>query len=371
MRQKEAQNTAGPVIDLSTMAGYQLIVPRKKHNELKDLNFANLDDPRVAEIKTNLRDRVDALWPDLNKFKNCEFVPSGTDANRLAVELAGENEVIICSSLTHVSILEALKKRVGKRIIILHPDESHTVSTEVIGNALVINPHALVCVTYGPTLGIANSGTKTDIVLPDTLPDGIKLHLDATYGGFNIGILEPDKFQGLCRPFDSVTIKPAKFVGAHGVAMLYHNYDEGLQQAPYYPAITTAGISTSVPVYPALSALHTMQQLGLEGMQNFAKQVYKVRDAIAEELKNVGLNLMAPLTSPVIPVKADSEEHMHKMVENARQAGYMILPLEYTNQSCTTHGVRLVVAPLQHFLQDPNIAKKIALALSKGEKWVV
>lgn len=202
---------------------------------------------------------------------------------------------------------------------------------------------------------------------------GIWLHVDAAWGGMNLGCLpdrhpQTERFRRLIalQP-DSITFDFHKFIGRGNLSLLLlpgmqerdaHCLTNSLQYMENDEGFDSSKYSLS---YSAAIALATMSDIGREGLSNLAINCTIAAHALAKALQGYGLQTVVTVNTPIVPVQLASDAEAARVHE--------LLNAKGLRTSCLKnglHGIRIVITPNMYFDDDfiDRLAQEISLAVA-------
>ncbi len=338
------------------MPPWRAILPLLKgFQRLASVNMSNSREEDAARVKKELIDTVATLALGLDPESVQGFVKTtGTETNRAAIDYARRKtgkEIVVCSSLSHRSVLSAAKDKV--RVVPVSAQDFQMNVSELL-DALNKETGVLV-ITAGTTeLGMIES-------LPPEVEQkcrelGIWIHIDAAYGGMNLGMLGEDHSQSQAvrrlaqaQGVSSVMVDAHKFVGPGECSLLFLKSNARSDESMYIPGATEISGTTKGSLIPYLT-LETIKTFGPKGLQERAIQTYRSAEYFGQCLKQHGIKTVIPVQSGIVPIRLSSQEEALFLHRELQNAGFILAdPLQLKTAEGVVHGIRLVFTPDVYF----------------------
>src|SRR5690606_4683774 len=115
-------------------------------------------------------------------------------------------------------------------------------------------------------------------------------------------------------------------------------------EAIYFDGNATA-LGTTRSAYPLATAVATINSLGFDGLQELAIEAQTKASQLAEKIESVGLKLIAPIITGVVPVELSSYEEVNYYKHQLITEGYKISPINIPFTDGNLFGFRVVVTP--------------------------
>ncbi|MBI5793995.1 aminotransferase class I/II-fold pyridoxal phosphate-dependent enzyme [Candidatus Uhrbacteria bacterium] len=291
--------------------------------------------------------------------------PNGSSANRLSLEIAREltkRSKVLVSHLGHVSIKQACRT-LGMQIIELEYDVLDDKSlTKATTTALDQNKDiaALVLTTPDSRLGVIES--VDDAVLQRCRELGIRVHVDAAYGGLWFSASSkgnPTMRHLLESPYaDSITADPHKFVGVPNCGALFLRQPSDLQvlgdaEVPYFEAADESAFGTTQKPDGALTALFHLHELGKEGVRKRADDCFAKAKELEAMLAANGFSTITPVQSGIVPIRLNSSEQVDHVQKELERHGFQVSAIKIQPANLAPQfGVRVVITPRPYFTTE-------------------
>jgi glutamate/tyrosine decarboxylase-like PLP-dependent enzyme len=302
----------------------------------RGLNFNEIVQGQLIEEVTNI------VVPDSERLKSGIVETSGSHANEKALRLAkratGRNK-IICSTLTHSSIVDAARD-LEMELQVLSVDAETMQMDEGTLLAAIDDDLAVLVLTAGTTtLGLVE---KLPASVEEKLKEcGVRLHVDAAYGGLNIGL----QSNGALIDSDvisSITVDTHKFVAPMGCSVLLLDESDVQQENAYLSGASWLSGTTQGAFVPYM-ALRNLQGFGRDRLREFADQNLNAARVFERALKEAGVSTIVPVSSGVVPVRLDSFEQAQYLYEALVSIGFNVpKPFRIETDDGDVYGVRFV-----------------------------
>lgn len=256
-------------------------------------------------------------------------------------------EGVVCSTLAHKSIDQASPEKIIK----VEVEETNGYQMNIASLLSALDKNVGVLVLTGGTTELGTIETLPPEVAAKCRELGIWIHLDAAYGGMNLGCLPDNNPQqqdirklAASDLINSITVCAHKFVGPLGCSVAFLKKDkEPKGETAYIPGATALSGTTASSEIP-YKTLRTMQSLGEAKLQDLSLQTLKSAQYFAKILKAYGIQTIVPVQSGIVPIATPSKEAARHLCDNLRSYGFIVAePLEIKTKEGTTHGVRLVL----------------------------
>lgn len=112
----------------------------------------------------------------------------------------------------------------------------------------------------------------------------------------------------------------------------------------YFQGNTTA-LGTTRSAYPAAVALAVMNKLGIPGLKKLAQECVKHAQWVAKKLEKVGLSMIAPVNSGVVPIALNSEREAEQVRTQLLKNGFKVSSINVGSGDDKIVGMRIVVTP--------------------------
>lgn len=361
-------------VEMGQMRGYLFKPNRNSDLGWDPVNLQNLQDPRVTSLQRALSRCLSEDILGLKSTPSTVFFANGTAANagavRSAFETLSEREssgrVIVSSNLAHRSVHQAAFQSVH-RVLDVDPT-TFQIPADSLDAALdkdVLLLHI--------TLGTTDLGRVEAIpfeLLEKAKRLGIWVHLDATYGAFNIGLLptHPEwtsdqvaSLQQLVKHplIDSIAVDTHKFVGPNScAALIFPNRDDipFPDTATYFDNTSMLGGST-LSARPAFLAFDAMQRLGLNGLRLLAVEKLREARTLARYFREEGLATIVEPSSGMVGVQMTSDAESLRVKNILRAvANISCAQISIKGQDYSISGLRFVLSPQKYFHVEPLLA---------------
>lgn len=349
-----------PTLDLCNMRGYVdsgiggIFMALRGHL-LGATNLVDRSLEGTQPLAKNLSSSVAKLALGLSPAEVEGYIKAdGTSSNRVLIDHARKTtgrELVICSALGHKSIHQAAHGHV--KAINVSKNNGFQMETQTLLSALNENVGVLVLTGGTTELGIIENLSPE--VEKKCRELGIWIHLDAAYGGMNIGCL-PEKYseqQNLRKlaasgAVKTITVCPHKFVGSYGCSIAFikgtANFESG-----YIPGANALS-GTSFPMETAYKTNQTIKKLGERGLNELAESTYMSAKYFAQVLKYYGIQTIVPVQSGIVPIELPSKEIAQFLCNNLRALGFSVPePFSIHGIEREVHGVRLVFTPSVYY----------------------
>lgn len=276
---------------------------------------------------------------------------SGSHSNLKALELARDatgKTGILTSSLSHSSVRNAAHTLgMDTRIVPVTHDTLETDQAALLDELRKGDIAALVLTAGTTEQGIVENLSPE--VREYCMQNNIWIHVDAAFGGFNIGLLPKGQGTEAVRSLlqdtaiSSITVDPHKLVGQYDLSVLYakKNQLESGKSTYLEGASRLRGTSKGAAI-PA-QVLGVMQNNGVTGMQEAAYGRLVTAQRFAQSLNQKGLKLMSKVTSGVTAIEMSSLEEAQFVQRSIREAGYNIpAPIVVSTDQGERYGIRFV-----------------------------
>jgi len=362
-----------PTTDLCNMRGHALsglwgAVLAVKAHALGTVNLVDRSLKGTDALRISLTSAVakDALGLDPEKVEGFTK-PDGTSSNRVLLDFARQTtgrDGVVCSKLAHKSIHQAVSR--GLRVVELNED--FQMNEAALLDAIDETTGVLVLTTGTTELGTVDK--LSPAVAEKCRQLGIWIHLDAAYGGMNLGCLseshpQRNQLRALATSdlVKSITVCPHKFAGSLGCSIAFLKGQDVHPAESYIPG-ASALAGTSAPSEIAFKTDRTIKKLGKRGMQDLAERTLGSAQYFARALKHfAGIETIVPVQSGIVAMATPSAESAKDLCEGIRLAGFSVAePLAIETNNGIQHGVRIVFTANTYFdpLSLEDLAKIIA-----------
>lgn len=374
-------------LNLSQMSGVVTVAINEFRSILtKNLQFSG--DSEIAETKSTLIREVSGMLGFDNALTSL-ILSGGTEANRAAMHLAMKKSrkvKVISSSLSHSSVSSSAKQ-LGASLISVEarPELGFQMESSELRRAIEENSEdiAMLHLTAGQTdLGIVEKLDPEIALLCKRL--GIWIHVDAAYGGFNIGLLPQDlessnQLNSLIHSesVNSITVDPHKFVGPYGVGMLLLpgcNPESMGAEFSYFENNAKTLEPSTFPAFNVAVAVKEIEFRGREGLMKLAANNSATAHSLKHKLHSYGVRLIMPnnITS-MVQVELESESQTREVVSLLKNEGIFVASINIKGSDYELNGIRLVIRPDTRYdnstLQMVAFKIKRAIEISKGNKF--
>ena len=344
------------LIDMYNMIGYCSTKVLQEQTSFALRNLADGSDSELVNMQNELLAFVSNDILQLNLTQGSGLVlHSGSEANETAVALAqkisGRN-IVLTSILCHSSVDNACQKLGLQQIKLSIDKDNLKVDPVVLKDALKV--HGANIALLNVTCGVTKLGTAEDMTfIPEIeqiiLQNNLRVHVDAAYGGFVLGLSEPSALSWLkSNGLKTVTVDPHKFVGALGCGLLLfvdHEDKFGVgEEVVYFPGNASA-LGTTRSAYPLATALAMIREKQFDGLRLIAIRCRTLAKEAEDRLRKHGIQLIVPAVSGVIPVKLKSNEDVDRVIATMHARGFKMSPIKILTNDLDIYGVRMVVTP--------------------------
>lgn len=335
--------------------------------------FLNLVDDSNCEIKTMRNNFINYFIYNFSPWnaKNSRGIvfSGGSEANEASLYLSRTKtkNIVVASNLSHTSIANGCQKLKLKLISLdVNPrtflvDEAQILKTILKYRSKI----SLIIITAGTT----QLGSKEDIGYSKKLialcqKYKIRIHVDGAYGAIVMRLINNYSKWLDEKSISSVTIDPHKFLGIMGCGLLLFrgkSISQNCPEAIYYQGKNTFWGTTRSSLAVAV---------GLEIIKNnknyFQKQALtclKKAKGIESTLGKQGINLINPVNSGIVPIKAKNQRHAKLLINLIGNKGFKLSPIAIKGKDYGIYGLRITVTPRPIFL---NLSKKIIAGLCQA-----
>ena len=270
---------------------------------------SNLGDPGLFKGTKMIEDEVLKMIGSFLSIENPvgHMVTGGTEANLMAIRAARnmkrdnqgiENGEIIVPMSAHFSFKKAADI-LNLKIIRVDLDENYCIDPNAVEENINENTIAIVGIAGTTELGVIDPIEELSEI---AVENDVHLHVDAAFGGFSIPFLKENgydlpNFDFSLEGVKSITVDPHKMglapIPAGGILFRDQSYLDAMSvDSPY---LTIKNQSTIVGTRLGASSAATfavMKYFGKEGYFNNAKLAMEKTEFLAENLKDLGYELV-------------------------------------------------------------------------------
>ena len=270
---------------------------------------SNLGDPGLFKGTKMIEDEVLKMIGSFLSIENPvgHMVTGGTEANLMAIRAARnmkrdnqgiENGEIIVPMSAHFSFKKAADI-LNLKIIRVDLDENYCIDPNAVEENITENTIAIVGIAGTTELGVIDPIEELSEI---AVENDVHLHVDAAFGGFSIPFLKENgydlpNFDFSLEGVKSITVDPHKMglapIPAGGILFRDQSYLDAMSvDSPY---LTIKNQSTIVGTRLGASSAATfaiMKYFGKEGYFNNAKLAMEKTEFLAENLKDLGYELV-------------------------------------------------------------------------------
>ena len=193
----------------------------------------------------------------------------------------------------------------------------------------------------------------------------IPIHVDAAFGGLNLGLLprELPQVQRLmdvlrCPQVASITIDPHKAVGSMGNSVLFKDpavYPSS-RTANYFQSSATMHTGTTLPVQPVLEAKEIVDRVGSKIIGATMALATHTAQKVEELLAGKGIEPIYPASSRMGTVRLDSMETVERVHAHLRDyANMLVAKVSFPTTDGPVYGIRYVIEP-SYFYDREGVA---------------
>ncbi len=289
-RKREISYSSGRV--LCSMCTTPLEISKRAYSLFFD---TNLGDPRLfretAEIEREALELIGELVSLREPHGN--IVSGGTEANITAVyvsrEITKKRKILIPKS-AHFSF-EKAKNMLNMERVDVKLDENYTMNTDDLSEKISKDFALVVAVAGSTELGTIDNIPRVAEICEDY---GIRLHVDAAFGGFVIPFLDKKHlFDFSIEQVSSMTIDPHKMACSQIPAgcILFREDDEKYisVKTPYLLCESQNTILGTRPGASAASVWAILKYLGKDGLRKIVKRCMRNTEIFVRFLKKSDL----------------------------------------------------------------------------------
>ena len=303
-----------------------LPVARRAYSLYADVN---LNDPASWPSAAELLDGVSRILAELGLGHSwLVAVSGGSEAILTGLYIAREHtqgRVVVASSAAHKAVAKAARI-LGMEVRLVPVDSNMRMDVYALEKTMGrVEGVAVVVVTAGVT----DNGAVDPVedVARIAWEYGALVYVDAAFGGLPLlGLGSPEAVLPRGGPalagidFHKHIAPPPSSILASNTAKLK---DYIVFPAPYMPLGRQETLLWTRPASGLAAAYAALRALGVDGVRELARHLYRLAAALASELRSRGIEVLSPLDTPLVAFRPSDPEGS---IVRLRERGWILYP---------------------------------------------